>query len=147
MLFRSGVVLLEKAFTKKGNQIPTANGTAGGVEFAGLNLSFGDNIQVALPPILNFAAAGNLTLNGKWGDLHPQGIVRLNGGYVNLFASLLRLSGEENQVEFFPERGLNPYLNVQLAASTTETTPSRLPADPLSSEVRDPFTEIGRAHV
>jgi translocation and assembly module TamB len=134
-----GVLRLEDALAGrvKPKQLETSRDS--GVQFAGLNLILEDNIQVALSPILNFAAAGSLTVNGSLNAPQPQGTVRLNGGYVNVFATLLRLSGADNRVEFSPEHGLDPYLNLELAASTAETTANRAPTDPLSAEIQDPF--------
>ena len=110
-------------------------------EFNNLKLTLGDNIQLVRPPILNFLATGSLTLNGSFDRPRPQGQITLKSGQVNLFASQLRLdTGEENTAQFSPSRGLDPYLNVQLRTSASETTRNAVGTNPSSTEISDPFT-------
>jgi translocation and assembly module TamB len=119
------------------------NGGFGGntTEFSHLQLTLAENIQLVRPPILNFLATGSLTLNGSLYQPRPQGTITLKSGQVNLFASQFRLDpSEENTAEFSPKRGLDPYLNVQLRASATETTRNAVRTNPSSSEIIDPFT-------
>ena len=146
VLLSQGVLQLDEGLTQtqKTTGVETAESTDSSSQneltFAGLNLILGENIQVTLPPILRFAATGNLEMNGSLSTLQPQGSIQLQGGYVNFVTTLLRLAGSQNRVDFFPDRGLDPYLALQLAASAAETTPNRSPVDPFSSEIQDPFS-------
>ena len=110
------------------------------VEFDNLRLNLKNNIQLSQSPILNFSAIGGLTVNGSLDQLRPEGTIRLKNGLINLFATQFRLAGgEENTATFFPYRGLDPYLNIRLFASTTETLRNVVRTDNLSSEINDPF--------
>lgn len=111
-----------------------------------LELYLGENIQITRPPILNFLAEGNLIVKGTLHSPQPKGIIRLKRGQVNLFTTQLGLAGGHKQIaQFYPERGLDPYLNLRLATSVAETTSSPLPEDPFSSEVNDiPVTNFGQ---
>ncbi|MGK7943445.1 MAG: translocation/assembly module TamB domain-containing protein, partial [Microcystaceae cyanobacterium] len=109
-------------------------------KFNQLQLSLEENIRILKHPILSFTATGNLTLNGTINNPQPSGQINLTRGQVNLLASQLQLSGNNNTVAFFPQTGLDPYLNLNLATSTTETTQTNVRRDPLSSEIDDPFT-------
>jgi translocation and assembly module TamB len=119
-------------------------GTAGqaaannSVEFNGLKLTLGKDIQITQNPILGFLANGTLTLNGSLDNLRPEGTIELQRGEVNLFTTQFRLArGYENTAKFLPNRGLDPILDVRLQASVAETTQRRLPTDPLSAEISD----------
>jgi translocation and assembly module TamB len=143
-LFNGQVLLGEENGTENGGN--GNGGERGGfgfnsTEFANLQLSLDDNIQILRPPILNFLAAGSLTLNGSFSQPRPQGKITLKSGQVNLFASQFRLDkGADNTAQFSPKRGLDPYLNVQLLTSATETTRDTVLTNPSSSEIIDPFT-------
>ena len=119
-------------------------GTAGqaaannSVEFNGLKLTLGKDIQITQNPILGFLANGTLTLNGSLDNLRPEGTIELQRGEVNLFTTQFRLARSyENTAKFLPNRGLDPILDVRLQASVAETTQRRLPTDPLSAEISD----------
>lgn len=49
-------------------------------------------------------------------------------------------TGEKNTAQFSPKRGLDPYLNLQLRTSATETNRNAVRTSPSSSEIIDPFT-------
>ncbi|MBD0346806.1 MAG: translocation/assembly module TamB domain-containing protein, partial [Coleofasciculus sp. Co-bin14] len=119
------------------------------IEFNNLQLTLGENIQITRAPILNFLASGTLTINGRIGNLSPEGTIRLKRGEVNLFTTQFRLArGYENTARFVPKQGLDPILDVRLQALVTEATQRRLPTDPFSAEIRDaPITDLnfGRA--
>jgi translocation and assembly module TamB len=133
----------------------TGTGTAGEqtagspIEFNNLQLTLGENIQITRAPILNFLASGTLTINGRIGNLSPEGTIRLKRGEVNLFTTQFRLARSyENTARFVPKQGLDPILDVRLQALVTEATQRRLPTDPFSAEIRDaPVTDLnfGRA--
>ncbi len=135
-----GKVLLGEGWQKPANPQETSPQS---IRFNQLQISLGDNIRLINQPILNFSAVGHLILHGDLNDLHPTGQIYLTGGQVNLLASQLRLVGNNNTVQFFPESGLDPYLNLNLATSvpeTTSTTAKTIRIDPSSSEINDPFT-------
>lgn len=97
------------------------------VEFDNLRVTLGDRVQVTRAPLLNFLAAGDLTLNGSVGNLRPQGLVRFQRGQVNLFTTQFRVDrGESNYAQFKPDQGLDPDLNVNLVTTVTEVTGSRI---------------------
>ncbi|MEM8777948.1 MAG: translocation/assembly module TamB domain-containing protein [Cyanobacteria bacterium P01_G01_bin.49] len=101
----------------------------------------GREIIITRPPILTFAASGDLILNGTLNQPQPEGQITLENGLVNLFASQLRLAGgKDNLAQFFPHKGFDPYLSVRLFASATETNNSPVNTDPLSSEIDEPFS-------
>ena len=108
------------------------------IEFNGLDLTLGKGIQITRVPILNFLASGTLTINGRLGNLSPEGTIRLERGEVNLFTTQFRLvRNYENTARFVPQQGLDPTLDVRLQALVTESTQRRLPNDPLSAEIRE----------
>lgn len=103
-----------------------------------LRLILGKDVEIAFPPILNFIASGELTINGFLDDLKPQGTIRLRRGQVNLFTTQFRLlRGYEQTATFTPENGLDPILDVRLGASVSEVKNSRLPASAFSNEIQD----------
>lgn len=95
-------------------------------------------MQITRPPVLNFVAAGDLTINGPLDNLQPQGTIRLRRGQVNLFTTQFRLiGGYEQKATFTPEGGLDPYLDVRLGAIVSEVTGSRQPSSAFSNEIAD----------
>ena len=132
-LFEGEVLLRD---TKEGKQkIPTH------LELSKLKLTLVENISITRLPLLSFLATGSLTVNGNVNQPRPEGIITLQNGLVNLFASQLRLAGGQgNTAEFFPDHGLDPYLNLKLFTSATETSRNRMNVDPISSEINDPFS-------
>ena len=121
---------------------PSSPPQRNGIEFQGLTLNLTDNIRVQNLPFLDFAAIGSLSLFGPVNQLQPQGQIDLKGGQINLFASQLRLdSSETNRVYFLPGRGLDPYLDLHLTSSASETDRNNsLIRNPLSSEIDQPFS-------
>ncbi|WP_017317641.1 translocation/assembly module TamB domain-containing protein [Mastigocladopsis repens] len=123
------------------------------IEFDGLRLILGDDVNVTTQPILGFVpggnlspsllsfeAKGNLTINGTLAKPRPQGVIRLTGGQVNLFTTQFTLErGFEQTARFTPSRGLDPVLDVRLVATVPEATGtgSRTLNSPFSSEIND----------
>ncbi|MBW4681016.1 MAG: translocation/assembly module TamB domain-containing protein [Microcoleus vaginatus WJT46-NPBG5] len=137
-----GQVLLAEAAARGGGG--GAGGGAGGggggpeVSFNQLVLVLGDNLRITRQPVLNFQATGNLTINGPLYDLQPRGTISLERGEVNLFTTQFRLDGGYPQTATFnPGGGLDPYLDVRLAASVAEVRGSRQPITAGSSEIND----------
>ena len=147
----NGQVLLEETAnaatpTSTGGSGSGASGSGSGVvEFKNLQISLGKGVQITRPPVLNFLAKGDLTINGTLDNIRPQGTVELDRGQVNLFTTQFRLArGYPQTAQFVPGQGLVPNLDVRLAAVVPETTRSRLPTDPLSGEISDvPTTNLG----
>ncbi|WP_267384050.1 translocation/assembly module TamB domain-containing protein [Cyanobacterium sp. uoEpiScrs1] len=111
------------------------------LEFAGLKLTLVENISISRLPLLSFLATGSLAVDGNIDQPRLEGIITLQNGLVNLFASQLRLAeSQKNTAEFLPNHGLDPYLNIKLFTSTTETTRNRVNVNPISSEINDPFS-------
>ncbi|MBV5261062.1 translocation/assembly module TamB [Synechococcus moorigangaii CMS01] len=107
-------------------------------EFVNLKITLGDRVQITRQPILNFLASGDLTLNGTLDNLRPSGVIQLDRGQVNLFATQLRLGGNRNTATFTPNFGLDPELNLTLETSLLENSRFFLAdTDPLSAEIRD----------
>ena len=106
--------------------------------FNALQLTLGNNVQVARPPILNFLADGSLTINGNLEDIRPQGTIRLRRGQINLFTTQFRLErGYAQAAEFVPNQGLDPNLDVRLVATISEATQRRVASNPLGSEITE----------
>ena len=107
-------------------------------EFKGLNLKLGSNIEIVQAPILGIIATGNLNLKGSLTQPLPQGTIHLKKGRVNLFTSRLKLvEGHNNIAKFSPENGLDPYLDIQLEGSVTETGRHQFVSSPVASEIQD----------
>ncbi len=97
-------------------------------EFNNLKLILGDRVQVSRAPVLQFTADGKLQINGTINDIQPQGIIRLKRGEVNLFTTQFRVDRDYRETaEFIPNRGLDPILNVRLAALVSEVSNNKLP--------------------
>ncbi len=126
----NGQVLLPS--TDGGSGLTT--GEAGGFspQFNNLRITLGDRLQVALPPLLNFLAVGDITINGDLQDIRPEGRVNLQRGQVNLFATRFTLDrNQPNYAEFNPNQGLDPTLNIRVNSAVAESSSSQL--DDLSS--------------
>lgn len=115
------------------------------IGFNNLKLRLGNKVQITKEPLLNFLASGNLTINGTLDAPLPEGTVELQRGQVNLFTTQFRLArGYTQTAVFTPRQGLIPTLDVRLVAIVPETTRSRIPVQPLSSEISDiPSTNLG----
>jgi translocation and assembly module TamB len=124
---------------------PTDSGS--NVEFANLRIRLGNSIRIVRQPIINFVAAGDLTIKGTLSDPNPEGTIRLTAGQVNLFTTQFNLvRGYSQTATFLPNQGIDPVLNVRLLASVAESTGYRQPTALLPSEVLDtppPSATIG----
>ncbi|CCQ58735.1 Protein of unknown function DUF490 [Crocosphaera watsonii WH 0402] len=133
----SGQILL-----KENGKKPRSNKALfGSTKLNNLQVNLGENLTINRLPILNFLATGNLALNGTLAEPKPTGTITLENGLVNLFASQLRLAGgKNNTAQFIPEKGFDPYLNIKLFASATETTQNTVNINPNSPEIPDTFS-------
>jgi len=98
------------------------------VALQNLQIVLGDRLTIASRPIFRITALGDLTVSGTLADIQPSGIIELQSGEVNLFASQFRLDrGAPNTATFFPDNGLDPILDVELLARVQETDVDPLP--------------------
>lgn len=96
------------------------------LQFNNLQVQFNENVRVTQPPLLNFVAAGNVTVNGSVNTPRPQGIIRFRQGSVNLFTSRFRIdSRRDNFAEFDPRVGLDPYLSIGMVTTATDIAGGR----------------------
>lgn len=137
----SGQIILGDASNSQINEDDYSNS----VEFNGLKLNLNEDIKLVRQPILNFVANGSLNLFGTFTNPRPEGVINLEKGSVNLFTTYFTLvNSADNQAEFFQRHGLDPYLNVELSSSVSETNSQDLLRDPLSSEISDiPINSFG----
>jgi translocation and assembly module TamB len=92
------------------------------LQFQGLDLLLGENVQVEKSPILSFLATGKINLNGSVDNLQPDGLIQLGRGQINLFTTRFRLTGNDNTARFTPDRGADPIVNLQLSTKVLETS-------------------------
>jgi translocation and assembly module TamB len=114
--------------------------------FNNLRINLIKGTRVSSPPVINFIAKGNLTINGTLDNIQPQGTISLTHGSVNLFTSEFRLAGGYRQTAtFLPSQGLDPNLDVRLVTAVPEVLQYRRPATALAAEIADPITSVGDA--
>ncbi|GAB4343548.1 MAG: translocation/assembly module TamB domain-containing protein [Leptolyngbyaceae cyanobacterium] len=148
-----GKVVLSQGqiFLPDQTQTAAAPGTGGqqnaAIELAGLQLELGRGVTITQPPLLRFAATGNLEINGSLSDLQPQGTIRLLSGQINLFTTQFTLErGYPQTATFTPAYKLDPELNVRMIALVSEVINRRQPTVLSSSEILDiptPATSLG----
>jgi len=103
-----------------------------------LSLILNDNITIDQAPVLNIKAEGKLNFSGSLNSLKPEGIINLKGGSINLFTSHLSLANNHNNTaRFIPENGFNPYLDLQLESSVTETSRYQFVDTSNPNEIKD----------
>ncbi len=113
-------------------------GSAPGIEFAGLQLTLGDRVAIVQPPLLNFIAKGDLTVNGNFNEIRPEGVIRLTAGQLYLFTTQFSLErGFAQTATFTPARQLDPELNVRLVALVAQVNNRRQPLVLAPSEILD----------
>ncbi|WP_208345339.1 translocation/assembly module TamB domain-containing protein, partial [Aetokthonos hydrillicola] len=105
-----------------------------------LELTLGKNVEINLPPIISFRAAGTLDVDGPFTAPVPKGTIRLTGGGVNLFATQFNLArGSRQTATFTANRPRDPDLNINLVTNIVDAPPTQVRTSPLSSEINDPF--------
>ena len=101
----------------------TSTENTSNIAFSNLKINLGENINVIRPPIMDFLAKGDLTLNGTLANMRPEGTINLEQGQVNLGPTQFSLArGYEQTATFVPNQGLDPTLNVRLVSSVAETS-------------------------
>ncbi|HEY9703150.1 MAG TPA: translocation/assembly module TamB domain-containing protein, partial [Allocoleopsis sp.] len=139
-LFDGLVYLTEKTpqILANNNNNPKDSLNSTPTEFNNLKISLKNNVQVVQPPVLNFLAKGDLTINGNLDSIRPQGKIELERGSVNLFTTEFRLlGGYPNQAKFFPEQGLIPTLDVKLQTSVSEVVRNSLAINPNLTDINE----------
>ncbi|NUN65274.1 hypothetical protein HCU40_11030 [Pseudanabaena biceps] len=81
------------------------------------------NMQVTRFPLFNFLGEGDLVFNGSFQRPEPEGKINISRGQFNAISTRFRLDRSyENFVEFRPNQGLNPVLNVRVSGAVAEIT-------------------------
>ncbi|PSN14635.1 hypothetical protein C7293_10765 [filamentous cyanobacterium CCT1] len=92
------------------------------VRLSGLNLNLSNDLVIVGQPFYYITASGSVEVNGTLTDLRPSGVLTLDRGWINLFSTQFRLVRDaENTATFFPEDGLDPFLDVQMRARVQDT--------------------------
>ncbi|MBD2387165.1 translocation/assembly module TamB domain-containing protein [Cylindrospermum sp. FACHB-282] len=90
-----------------------------------LEISLGKKVKVSRPPILDFLATGNLSVNGSLSDPIPEGTIKLTQGGVNLFTTQFNLArGYEQTATFRANQPRDPILDVRLFAKVLDVIQS-----------------------
>ncbi|MGG6239202.1 translocation/assembly module TamB domain-containing protein [Nodosilinea sp. AN01ver1] len=111
------------------------------VRLSGLNLNLSNDLAIVGQPFYYITATGSLEVNGTLTDLRPSGVITLDRGWINLFSTQFRLVQDaENTATFFPEDGLDPFLDVQMRARVQDTDVAQITElNPFNSaEITDP---------
>ncbi len=107
-------------------------------------ITLGNKFELENWPLFDFRITGDLIVNGSLYDLKPDGIIQLVRGQINLFSSQFFVTRNYEQiVEFSPEWGLDPNLNIQLGTVVLEkSSEQRLPDS--DAEIADPLVFSAR---
>ncbi|HEY9824442.1 MAG TPA: translocation/assembly module TamB domain-containing protein, partial [Stenomitos sp.] len=121
------VLLAEATALESANTVPgTADSGNMSVDFQDLQVRLGENVRILQPPILSFVASGQVDLDGTLNAPRPNGVVKFEKGNVYLFTTLFRVDQRQNNyAQFTPAYGLDPYLNLSLRTTVTETAVGR----------------------
>ena len=98
------------------------------LQFADLTVQLGEDVRILQPPLLDFVASGDLTLNGSVNDPKPKGTIKFRRGKVNLFTTLFlvdRRPSNRNVVQFDPQSGTDPNLDISLVTTVTSAISGR----------------------
>ncbi|PSR17223.1 hypothetical protein C8255_13730 [filamentous cyanobacterium CCP3] len=105
------------------------------VRLSGLNLNLSNDLVIVGQPFYYITATGSLEVNGTLTDLRPSGVLTLDRGWINLFSTQFRLVQDaENTATFFPDAGLDPFLDVRMRARVQDADVARITeANPFNS--------------
>ncbi len=123
----TGEVLLGEGRLVIGNDAapesqPSGSNPTADIAFDRLAVKF-QNMQVTRFPIFNFLGEGTVVFNGTLQKPEPEGKINISRGQFNAISARIRLDrAYENFVEFRPNQGLNPNLNVRVSGSVAEVT-------------------------
>ena len=123
LLGEGRLVIGNDADSNSNNQInAAANNEPTNLVFDRLSVKL-QNMQVTRFPIFNFLGEGTLIVNGTLQKPEPDGRIKITRGQFNAISTRFRLDrGYENFVEFRPNQGLNPILNVRVTGAVAEIT-------------------------
>ncbi|MGB3202944.1 MAG: translocation/assembly module TamB domain-containing protein, partial [Nodosilinea sp.] len=94
---------------------------------SGLKLNLSNDLVIVGQPFYYITTSGRLEVNGTLTDLRPSGVLALDRGWINLFSTQFRLVQDaENTATFFPDAGLNPFLDVRMRARVQDTDVARI---------------------
>lgn len=111
------------------------------VKLSGLNLNLSNDLVIVGQPFYYITASGSVEVNGTLTDLRPSGVLTLDRGWINLFSTQFRLVRDaQNTATFFPEAGLDPFLDVRMRARVQDTDVAQITElNPFNSaEITDP---------
>ncbi|GAB4158517.1 MAG: translocation/assembly module TamB domain-containing protein [Cyanobacteria bacterium J069] len=113
--------------------------------FDDLRLNLARGLRITLDPLLDFLVAGELRVNGTIQAPRPEGRLQVQRGIVNLFTTQFNLvRGYDNIAEFNPQRGLDPFLQVQLVTSVPEVTRTPVTNSSGAAEINETLvTDLG----
>ncbi len=119
------------------------------VRLSGLTLNLSNDLTIVGQPFYYITATGSVEVNGTLTDLQPSGVLTLDRGWINLFSIQFRLVQDaENTATFFPEDGLDPFLNVQMRARVQDADIAQITEAPPfdSAEITAPsgITTFGK---
>lgn len=137
-----GEVLLLGVAQASSAAAASGDGSGGGVAslvtFQDFKITLVNDFVLKQFPLLEFAAQGNLVVNGSFPNLEPDGEIDLTRGYLNLFTSNFRLDSEyRSQALLSPVTGLDPYLDMQLIGSVIESSRQALAVETNNGEIAD----------
>jgi translocation and assembly module TamB len=92
------------------------------LRFDNLRLALGPDLELRIPPVLNFSGAGQLLLNGPLDpSLQARGVIRLESGRVSLFTTTFLLDPKDSNVAVFtPSLGLVPFVDIAMKARVSD---------------------------
>lgn len=100
---------------------PINQNNSGPMRFKNLQITLGQGMQIASPPVFNFLSTGKLNINGELNNLIPTGSIRLFRGGVNLFTTQFNLIRNYEHTATFREfRPRVPELDVKLFAKVLD---------------------------
>ncbi|MBE9138580.1 translocation/assembly module TamB domain-containing protein [Nodosilinea sp. LEGE 07088] len=81
------------------------------------NVVLTNDLVILGQPFYYISASGRVEIDGTLDNLQPSGVFTLDSGWVNLFSTQFRLvSNAQNTATFYPEQGLDPFLDVRMRA-------------------------------
>ncbi|WP_256890989.1 translocation/assembly module TamB [Cylindrospermopsis raciborskii] len=100
---------------------PINQNNSGPMRFQNLQITLGQGMQIASPPVFNFLSTGKLNINGELNNLIPTGTIRLFRGGVNLFTTQFNLiRNYEHTATFTKFKPRIPELDVKLFAKVLD---------------------------
>ena len=127
------VALYREDFFGEENLIPDSEQLSLGivgqlVSFNNFEIQLSDRLLIAGQPFFNLRASGDIVVDGPLANPRPEGEIKLESGWINLFSTQFRLDRrEENRATFTPNNGIYPTLNATMRTRVQETDTPRVP--------------------